>query len=77
MVDDRRHEESAVYHIRVQGSIGTQWSSWFDDLEIVSLTDGETLLAGPVVDQAALHGILAKIRDMNLPLLSVTRDSIE
>ena len=72
MVDDRSDEERAVYQIRVRGIIGQQWSAWFDALEIVPLMGGETLLTGPVVDQAALHGILAKIRDLNLPLISVT-----
>jgi hypothetical protein len=77
MVDDRSDEECAVYQIRVRGIIGRQWSAWFDDLEIVPLADGETLLTGPVVDQAALHGILAKIRDLNLPLISITLVSNE
>ena len=77
MVDDRSDEERAVYQIRVRGIIGQQWSAWFDDLEIVPLADGETLLTGPVVDQAALHGILAKIRDLNLPLISITLVSNE
>ena len=64
--------QPAIYQIRVRGIIGRQWSAWFDGLEIVPLAEGETLLAGPVADQAALHGILAKIRDLHLPLLSVT-----
>ena len=71
MVDEGRGSERAVYQIRVRGIIGTQWSGWFDGMEIVLLADGETLLTGPIVDQAALHGILAKIRDMNLPLTSI------
>jgi hypothetical protein len=71
MVDDRPGGERAIYQIRVRGIIGQQWSAWFDGLEIVSLEDGETLLTGPVADQAALHGILAKIRDLNLPLVSI------
>ena len=71
MVDNQSEGERAVYQIRVRGIIGRQWSAWFDDLEIVPLENGETLLTGPVIDQAALHGVLANIRDMNLPLLSV------
>jgi hypothetical protein len=71
MVDARPGGERAIYQIRVRGIIGQQWSAWFDGLEIVSLEDGETLLTGPVADQAALHGILAKIRDLNLPLVSI------
>ena len=72
MVDDRSDEKRPVYEIRVRGIVGQRWSAWFDDLEIVPLADGEMLLIGPVVDQAALHGILAKIRDLNLPLISIT-----
>lgn len=69
--------EPEIYQIRVRGIIGPQWSAWFDDLEIVPLAEGETLLTGPVVDQAALHGILAKIRDLNLPLITVNSASTE
>jgi hypothetical protein len=72
MVDNRRDRGLVVYQIRVRGTIGRQWSAWFDDLEIVPLETGETLLTGQVTDQAALHGILAKLRDLNLPLVSVT-----
>jgi hypothetical protein len=72
MVEDRSGGTATVYEIRVRGIIGTLWSAWFDDLEIVPLQNGETLLAGPVADQAALHGILARIRDLNLPLVSIT-----
>ena len=73
MAEDRSGREPTIYEIRVRGIIGPQWSAWFDDLEIVPLEKGETLLTGPVSDQAALHGILARIRDLNLPLISVTR----
>ena len=71
MVDQQSDGGRAVYQIRVRGIIGRQWSAWFDGLEIVPLENGETLLTGPVADQAALHGILAKIRDLNLPLVSI------
>lgn len=71
MVDDRSGGERAIYQIRVRGIIERQWSAWFGDLEIVPLETGETLLRGPIVDQAALHGILSKIRDLNLPLVSI------
>ncbi|MBN1937415.1 MAG: hypothetical protein JW934_22350 [Anaerolineae bacterium] len=67
-----QNSESAVYQIRVQGVISGQWAEWFG-LEIMPLANGEMLLSGLVNDQAALHGILAKIRDLNLPLISVTR----
>ena len=66
-------EGPAQYEIRVRGVLDSQWSTWLDDLEITSDVPGQTLIAGPVTDQAALHGLLAKIRDLNLPLLSVRR----
>jgi len=61
------------YEIRVQGRLGPEWSAWFDGLTINHQPDGETVLAGPVADQSALHGILIKVRNMGLPLLSVRR----
>jgi hypothetical protein len=65
--------EQVVYRIRVQGAIDARWSEWFHGLAICPQVDGDTLLIGPVRDQAALHGLLAKIRDLGLPLLSVER----
>jgi hypothetical protein len=62
-----------IYQIRIQGHLGAQWTDWFGGLTITLEGDGETLLTGPVVDQAALHGLLKKVRDMGLPLLSVGR----
>jgi hypothetical protein len=61
------------YEIRVQGVLDRRWSAWFDGLQISSEPGGVTVLAGPVTDQAALHGLLAKVRDLALPLLSVRR----
>jgi hypothetical protein len=60
------------YVIRVIGHLDPQWSEWFDGLVITPLRSGNTVLAGDIVDQAALHGTLNKIRDLNLPLISVT-----
>ena len=72
MVTHRREaDRQAVYQIRVKGSLDDKWSDWFDGFTIVSLAGDETLLTGPVADQAALHGLLAVIRDLGLPLLSV------
>jgi hypothetical protein len=65
--------EPAVYHIRLRGHLGDSWTGWFEGLTITPSEDGNTLLSGPVVDQAALHGLLRKVRDLGLPLLSVTR----
>ncbi|HKX65836.1 MAG TPA: hypothetical protein VJN29_01330 [Intrasporangium sp.] len=61
------------YEIRVEGMLDQHWSAWFDGLQITSEPDGVTLIAGPVTDQAALHGLLAKVRDLGLPLISVHR----
>lgn len=60
-----------VYEIRIRGHLGQQWSDWFSGLAILLEEDGHTLLTGVVVDQAALHGILKKVRDLGMPLLSV------
>ena len=62
-----------VYEIRVQGRLGLEWSEWFEGLTINQQPNGDSILAGPVPDQAALHGVLTKIRDLGLPLLSVRR----
>jgi hypothetical protein len=59
------------YEIRVRGNLDNHWSAWFEGLTLTLLGNGKTLIAGPIQDQAALHGILAKIRDLGLPLLSV------
>jgi hypothetical protein len=60
-----------VYQIRVKGHLGPRWIEWFEGLTITLEEDGSTLLAGPVTDQAALHGLLKKVRDLGMPLLSV------
>ena len=62
-----------VYQIRIKGHLGRQWTDWFGGLTITLEDNGETLLTGPVVDQAALHGLLRKVRDVAMPLLSVVR----
>lgn len=62
-----------VYEIRIKGHLSCQWTEWFGGLNITMEEDGETLLTGPVVDQAALHGLLKKVRDLGLPLISVNR----
>ena len=62
-----------VYQIRIKGHLGHQWTDWFGGLTITLEDNGDTLLTGPVVDQAALHGLLKKVRDLGMPLLSVNR----
>jgi hypothetical protein len=64
-----------LYQIRVKGHLDPERASYFDGLVLTRTTDGETILSSPIVDQAALHGVLLKIRDLGLPLLEVTRHS--
>jgi hypothetical protein len=65
--------EPGDYEIRIQGHLDTQWAEWFGGLTIVLEDNGETLLTGPVVDQAALFRLLRKVRDLGMPLVSVNR----
>jgi hypothetical protein len=67
------YHEPGLYEIRIKGHLDNRWADWFDGLTITLEDNGETLLTGPVVDQAALHGLLRKVRDLGMPLLSVTR----
>lgn len=62
-----------LYHIRVKGHLRPEWSEWFDNMTIVLEENGDTTLSGPVVDQAALHGLLVKVRDLGLTLVAVER----
>jgi hypothetical protein len=64
--------EPGLYEIRIKGHLDDRWSDWFDGLTITLEDNGDTLLTGPVIDQAALHGLLKKVRDLGLPLLSVS-----
>ena len=68
-----RYDEPALYEIRIQGHLDDRWVEWFDGLSFTHDSDGTTLLAGPVVDQAALHGVLRKVRNLALTLVSVIR----
>ena len=60
------------YEIRIEGHLGTRWTAWFDGLSVTTEDDGTTVLRGFVVDQAALHGLLHKLRDVGIPLISLT-----
>jgi len=62
---------TAYYEIRLKGQLNARWADWFDGMTITLDSNGDTLLSGPVVDQAALHGLLKKVRDVGLTLLSV------
>jgi hypothetical protein len=62
---------TTVYEIRIKGFLGDEWTEWFGGLDIIRAGNGETLLRGAVVDQAALYGLLRKVRDLGLPLISV------
>ncbi len=62
-----------IYQIRIKGHLGPQWTEWFEGLTITLEDNGDTLLTGPVVDQAALHGLLRKVRDLGMPLISAIR----
>ncbi len=73
MTDGRAFDGQAIYEIRVKGNLDQKWSSWFDGFTITPQAKDATELTGPVADQAALHGLLARIRDLGLPLLSVQR----
>jgi len=73
MSSDRKFDKPGIYHIKVKGLLDRKWSDWFDGFDIRSEAGDETLLVGMVRDQAALHGMLTKIRDLGLPLLMVQR----
>ena len=66
-------DQPMVYQIRVKGHLGRQWTDWFEGMTITLEEGGVTLLTGPVADQAALHGLLRKVRDLGIPLISAIR----
>jgi hypothetical protein len=66
-------DQPIVYQIRVEGHLGPKWTNWFGGMTIALENNGETLLTGPVADQAALHGLLRKVRDLGMPLISAIR----
>jgi hypothetical protein len=70
--ENRPPDQISQYEIRVAGRLASHWSAWFDGLDIVADADGTTVIRGPVVDQAALHGLIQKLRDVGIPLISLT-----
>ena len=68
---DEKHNQHPCYEIRLKGHLDSQWADWFEGMTISLEDNGDTLLTGPVIDQAALHGLLKKVRDLGLPLVSV------
>lgn len=70
---ENESNEPAAYQIRIQGHLGPDWSGWFQDMSVTLEDHGQTLVSGPIADQAALHGLLKQVRDLGLPLLSVVR----
>ena len=73
MSDKLDPNQPTIYQIRIRGHLGQQWTDWFPGLTITLEENGDTLLTGPVVDQPALHGLLKKVRDLGMPLLTVHR----
>ena len=69
-------DQPMVYQIKIEGHLRAQWTDWFEGLSVTLQPDGTTLLSGPVVDQAALYGLLKKVRDLGLPLLAVNQVAI-
>jgi hypothetical protein len=67
-----RSETGGGYEIRLKGHLHTRWSAWFDGMTVTTESDGTTVLRGDVIDQSALHGLLRKLQDLGLPLLSIT-----
>ncbi len=69
--------EAVVYQVRVEGQLNARWTEWFEGLAITLDANGDTVLTGAVIDQAALHGLLKKVRDLGMPLISVVRIEAE
>ena len=75
--DSMNDARSLQYDVRVKGQLDARWTAWFDGLSLTNESDGTTTIRGPVVDQAALHGLLQKLRDIGIPLVSVTQVDLD
>lgn len=71
MANERDQSQPMEYQIRIEGHLGPQWTDWFGGMTITLEDNGDTLLTGPVIDQAALYGLLKKVRNLGMPLISV------
>jgi hypothetical protein len=70
--NDEKPEQHPCYEIRIKGHLDDEWVDWFEGLTITLDENGDTLLTGPIIDQAALHGLLKKVRDLGIPLVSIS-----
>lgn len=66
-------DQPSTYLIRIKGRLEPRWSAWFEEMTVTAEANGDTMLRGPIIDQAALHAVLTRVRDLGLPLLSVDR----
>ena len=73
MSDKRNPDQPIIYQINIEGHLDDRWAAWFENASISLEENGDTLITCPVVDQAALHGLLKKVRDLGMPLLSINR----
>ena len=73
MTEDKKKDTAEIYEIKIQGHLDTKWAEWFYGMTVTHEPDGTTTLCGPLPDQTVLHSVLDRIRDMNLPLLSVNQ----
>jgi len=76
-MSDTHSDQPVVYQIKIEGHLRAEWAAWFEGLSIALEPDGTTLLVGPVVDQAALYGLLKKVRDLGMPLLAVNAQPVK
>lgn len=77
MADEQKNDTVEIYEIKLQGHLDSKWSEWFYGMTITHEHDGATTLSGPLPDQTVLHSVLGRIRDMNLPLISVNQVELE
>lgn len=77
MSETKSANEAGRYEIRIKGHLDSRWAAWFDGLNLTNSGDGTTVIHGLVADQSALHGLLQKVRDVGLPLISVTQVDVD